>query len=115
VLATFHCVCLAWCFFRLTALADSLACVGKCANFDVDRAWVGGVAEPSLWLALAGYAGLWWVLGRAELLAGRAAAVSPGLGWLALGFRWGCRVALLLLAVLLSPGGVAQPFIYFQF
>src|SRR5262249_54797106 len=29
VLATFHCVCLAWCFFRLTALPDSLACVRK--------------------------------------------------------------------------------------
>src|SRR5205807_8214862 len=29
VALTFHAVCLAWCFFRLTALPASLACVGQ--------------------------------------------------------------------------------------
>jgi len=31
------------------------------------------------------------------------------------GCTWGCAATLLLLAVLLAPGGEAPPFIYFQF
>ena len=42
---TFHCVCLAWCFFRLTLLPDSLICVRKWFEFDWDKALIGGSAD----------------------------------------------------------------------
>src|SRR5262249_2146666 len=37
VVMTFHAVCLAWCFFRLSVLSDSLACVRKWFDFDPAR------------------------------------------------------------------------------
>jgi hypothetical protein len=108
VALTFHCVCLAWCFFRLTNLADSLACVRKCWAFDADKLLVGGVNDVSLWLLLAAYGAL---TGLTYLVARR----TPTRPELEHGFRWGFGAALLVLAVLLSPGGDAPPFIYFQF
>ena len=51
VAVTFHCVCLAWCFFRLTVLADSLACVRKWFVFTLlgvavkRQGWVPGAGE----------------------------------------------------------------------
>ncbi|HZY89505.1 MAG TPA: MBOAT family O-acyltransferase [Gemmataceae bacterium] len=116
VLLTFHGVCLAWCFFRLTALGESLACVRKWVAFDGDKRLVGGAADPSLWLALAGY-GLAVALaaasGRLEVWARLRSGPAGAALWH--GFQWGCRVAVLLLAALLAPGGAAPPFIYFQF
>jgi alginate O-acetyltransferase complex protein AlgI len=109
VALTFHAVCLAWCFFRLTALPDSLACVGKWFVFDADKMWVGGAADRSLWVVLAGYG----VLAAAAAWAGRLG--RPRLAPLWGGFAAGCCVMLLLLAVLLAPGGQAPAFIYFQF
>ena len=113
---TFHCVAAAWCFFRLTDFTDSLRCLGKCVAFDGERLFVGDGADVSLWLLLGVYGvavmlrDLWqrrpaW----AEVWA-RPAAVP-----LARGALWGFGVALLLLSLLLSPGGEAPPFIYFQF
>lgn len=107
VVLTFHCVCLAWCFFRLTLLSDSLACVRKWVVFDTGRLLSPALCDPSLYLLLAGYT-----------------VVSLLACWLerwsrewefADGCRWGLRLATLTLAVLLSPGGTAAPFIYFQF
>jgi D-alanyl-lipoteichoic acid acyltransferase DltB (MBOAT superfamily) len=127
VVMTFHCVCLAWCFFRLTVLADSLACVGKWFTFDADRMFVGGSEDLSLWLALAAYGALAWLAYHVDF---RSALVSLRRGREALsleqlpaqvrepmarGFLWGFGVMLLVLAVLLSPGGQSAPFIYFQF
>jgi D-alanyl-lipoteichoic acid acyltransferase DltB (MBOAT superfamily) len=116
ILLTFHCVCLAWCFFRLTVFGDSLACVRKWFAFDADKVWVGQVADVSLWVVIAGYAAivgmskiiaLWWNAERS-----RSETPAPAL---ALGMQWGFRVAVLCLAALLSPAGAAPPFIYFQF
>lgn len=45
IVLTFHCVCLAWCFFRLTAFPEALTCVEKCYQFDSDKACVG--AQPT--------------------------------------------------------------------
>jgi alginate O-acetyltransferase complex protein AlgI len=113
VILTFHCVCLAWCFFRLTVLADSLACVRKAFVCDTDKLLAGDAKDASLWLLLALYgAGAWaarWV--RLPSLAEVEVQAAP----LARGFAWAVGVTLLLLAVLLSPGGMAPPFIYFQF
>src|SRR5262249_3226082 len=128
VVVTFHCVCLAWCFFRLTVLSESLACVQKWFVFDRAKLFVGGSDDLSLWLALAAYGLAAW---RAHCLDFRAAVfafrkrgesaaslenlpagvTSPA----ARGFLWGIGFGLLALAVLLSPGGNSAPFIYFQF
>jgi D-alanyl-lipoteichoic acid acyltransferase DltB (MBOAT superfamily) len=116
VAATFHVVCLAWCFFRLTVLRDSLVCVRKWFVFDGGKCFAGGSGDLSLWLVLALYGLLVLAVGQAR----RAPAVAalqerPSSVPLAHGFAWGLGVALLALAVLLSPGGEAPPFIYFQF
>lgn len=110
---TFHCVCLAWCFFRLSVLADSLACVRKVFAFDRHRMWVGGAYDPSL-IALVAYGLIVWLV----LVPGKQVwehdwrpAVAP----LQRGLLWGFSLTLLLLALLLSPGGDSPAFIYFQF
>ncbi|HBI44702.1 MAG TPA: MBOAT family protein [Planctomycetales bacterium] len=110
---TFHAVCLAWCFFRLPALPDSLACVAKWFVFNSDKVWVGGAADASLWAALAGYGLLAALAGRAQrwLETRPRPFPAPFLR----GFVWTFSLMLLLLAVLLSPGGTAPAFIYFQF
>jgi alginate O-acetyltransferase complex protein AlgI len=109
VALTFHAVCLAWVFFRLPALGDSLACLGKA--FGGGRRCVGGAWDASLWAALAGY-------GLVAALAGRAVRRlenAPGPSPLLRGFAWAYGGALLLVAALLGPGGEQPAFIYFQF
>ena len=113
IVLTFHAVCLAWCFFRLTVLADSLACVARCLACDADKTWVGGAADASLWVALAAYPALALVGSRALHWLGERTRPLPAP--VCRGFAWGFSVALLLLALLLSPGGTAPAFIYFQF
>jgi alginate O-acetyltransferase complex protein AlgI len=116
ITVTFHLVCLAWCFFRLTDLGESLACVKKWLVFDVDKMLVGNAADPSLLVLLAAY-GLFAVaahLSKPYLLAGGQTEPSPDHP-VRRGFTWGFGAALLLLALLLSPGGDTPAFIYFQF
>jgi alginate O-acetyltransferase complex protein AlgI len=110
---TFHCVCLAWCFFRLSNLADSMACIRKAYLFDRHLMWVGGAFDRSL-IALVAYGLLAWIaLGPAKklLAAGWQSAPRP----IVHGFVWGFSLTLLVLAILLSPGGESPAFIYFQF
>jgi D-alanyl-lipoteichoic acid acyltransferase DltB (MBOAT superfamily) len=113
VVLTFHAVCLAWCFFRLTVLSESLACVGKWFVFDRDKLLVGGANDVSLWLLLGLYGAGVWLAHRARRLPVLDWLAAPGP--LARGFAWGAAAMLLVLAVLLSPGGEKPPFIYFQF
>jgi D-alanyl-lipoteichoic acid acyltransferase DltB (MBOAT superfamily) len=114
VALTFQCVCLAWCFFRLTDLQASVMCVQKWLVFDADKLLAGGSADRSLWLLLGVYAVFAWLGNRyGPRLA--ATATRPVLAPFSRGFAWGFGVTLLLLAVLLAPGGEAPPFIYFQF
>ncbi len=115
VAATFHAVCLAWVFFRLSALPDSFACLRKWFVFDAEKLFVGGSADVSLWLLLGLYGPLALLGHRLEKWAAERPEGAPYLGPMGHGFRWGVCVALLLLAVLLSPGGEKPPFIYFQF
>ncbi len=110
VLVTFHCVCLAWCFFRLTRFEDSAACVRKWVECDAGKMWAGPWVDPAVWLALAFYAALAWA---AEGLRGWSA---KGTGEpVAIGAVWGVRFAALALAALLAPTGASGAFIYFQF
>jgi D-alanyl-lipoteichoic acid acyltransferase DltB (MBOAT superfamily) len=107
VVLTFHCVCLAWCFFRLTALSDSLTCVSKWVVFDADRMLSPALLDRPLLVLAAAYVVVSLVVAALERWAKGEAFV--------VGMHWGLRAAVLLLAVLLAPGGSAQPFIYFQF
>ena len=75
--------------------------------------WHGRIADGSLWGVLLGYAAavaawtwLWRHAGELRDASWRPAAV---------GCQWGLCAALVLLALLLAPGGQAAPFIYFQF
>ena len=104
---TFHAVCLAWCFFRLTAFADSVECVRKCVEFDPTRMWSGTYTDPSVLMGLGSY-GMVLLVASAARFRGEPTPFRTG-------FAWGVRVATLLLAVLLASPDSGQPFIYFQF
>jgi alginate O-acetyltransferase complex protein AlgI len=110
VVLTFHCVCLAWCFFRLTHFADSIACVRKWVECDLAKMWSGPWTDPAVWLAILFYAALAWA---AEAL--RRAAAKENSVPFAVGAAWGVRFATLALAALLAPVGANVAFIYFQF
>jgi D-alanyl-lipoteichoic acid acyltransferase DltB (MBOAT superfamily) len=113
---TFHLVCLAWCFFRLTDLADSLACVQKWLVFDADKMFVGKAADPSLWVVLIAYGLVAWLAHLARpWMRFEGPIVSSRELPFRWGFAWGFSAAVLLLAFLLSPGGTSPAFIYFQF
>lgn len=113
---TFHAVCLAWCFFRLTELPASWACVRKWLLFDADKMWVGNVADASLWVLLLAYGGIAYLAHRLRraVIEGEPGAL-PEYRPLGTGFTWGYGAALVFLAVLLAPGGEKPAFIYFQF
>jgi alginate O-acetyltransferase complex protein AlgI len=112
---TFHCVCAAWCFFRLTVLNQSLACLKHWIRFDADKMFVGGSGDVSIWALLGVYFLGSWI---AQSLANQA-KIALERRWfdapLTQGLLWGSAVALILLSLCLSPGGAVQPFIYFQF
>jgi alginate O-acetyltransferase complex protein AlgI len=113
---TFHCVCVAWCFFRLTDFTQSLVCLSKCLSFDTGKQFAGDSGDPSLWLLLVAYTMVVWAIRRlTQAGVWEGVLVRPRLAPVAHGFLWGFGVVLLLLALLLSPGGEAPPFIYFQF
>jgi D-alanyl-lipoteichoic acid acyltransferase DltB (MBOAT superfamily) len=109
VLLTFHCVCLAWCFFRLTRLSESLVCVRKWLVFDADKMLSPAVFDPSLLACLSLYAAASLAVSRAAPLGGERRE-----GFVA-GLAWGVKVALVVLAICLAPGRQSAPFIYFQF
>jgi hypothetical protein len=109
VMLTFHCVCLAWCFFRLTRFADSVACVRKWVECDPAKMWTGPWTDPAVWLAIVFYVMLTWA---AEALRKSAAGNSQPF---TVGAAWGVRFATLALAALLAPVGASAAFIYFQF
>lgn len=107
IVLTFHCVCLAWCFFRLTVLSESLACVRKWFVFNVHQSVSSALLDPTLPLLLLAYVIASQIVERLDRSA-RLPAFTAGC-------RWGLRVGLLILAVLLAPGTSSSPFIYFQF
>jgi alginate O-acetyltransferase complex protein AlgI len=107
---TFHCVCAAWCFFRLTEWTQSIVCLEKCLSFDADKMLVGQAGNVSLWLLLALYLALCNMLQAMKRIA-EVGETRPT----AEGAMWGTVTGVILLALVLSPGGQATPFIYFQF
>ena len=116
LLLTFHVVCLARAFFRITHFSESVECLRKVVSFDPAKAFVGSAADPSVWLLLAVYGIGVFCFARLR----RGAAVPeffaslrhrPFTG----GLIAGGAVGLLLVSVLLARTGEKMPFIYFQF
>jgi D-alanyl-lipoteichoic acid acyltransferase DltB (MBOAT superfamily) len=116
IFITFNAVSFAWCFFRLTDLADSLACVRKWIVFDADKMLVGGAGDAALWLILAAYG----LATLAAVLLTRGAPLPEvarqfDMRPFARGALWGGALSLVVVAVALAPAGRSTPFIYFQF
>jgi hypothetical protein len=89
--------------------SQAWVCLGKWFVFDADKVLVGGAADASLWVLL-----LMYGLGAAFLHRWAMREHSEERP-MRRGLAWGFGAALLLLAVLLAPGGEKPPFIYFQF
>jgi len=106
-LLTFHAVCLAWCFFRLTVFAESIECVRKCVQFDTAKMWNGTYRDPSVLLALGSYAAI-LLVAWAGKQRGQSTAFHTG-------FAWGLRVTTIILVLIMAPPTNKQPFIYFRF
>jgi D-alanyl-lipoteichoic acid acyltransferase DltB (MBOAT superfamily) len=114
VLVTFHSVCLAWCFFRVTEWQAALVCVGKCFAFDAGKLLVGDAADLALWLLLGAYAAV-AIVGQSPGLPLRELVARLDAKPLARGFAWGFGASLAVLAVVLAPSEARPPFLYFQF
>jgi D-alanyl-lipoteichoic acid acyltransferase DltB (MBOAT superfamily) len=116
VFLTFNAVCVAWCFFRLTHLPDSIACLAKWFVFEPAKAFAGGSGDLSLWLLLAGYAVATFAARALTQCAELPEAIARlDARPLTSGMIWGGSAGLFVLALLLNPGTQSQPFIYFQF
>jgi D-alanyl-lipoteichoic acid acyltransferase DltB (MBOAT superfamily) len=114
---TFHAVVLAWAFFRITHWAVSLLCVAACFRFDPARMLGGAATDPSLLAPIFAY-GVWALVEHRLKPRITTAAGEYEIGRLPPllhGAAWGGAILLLLLGVILKPGGEAPPFIYFQF
>ena len=113
---TFHAVCLAWAFFRISDFSAALACVRAIFVFDPALVLVGGSADPSVWLLVAAYGAAALLLRHGFMISSpeKVAAFAPAIGFRS-GLLWGGSLGLGLLAWLLAPSGDVPPFIYFQF
>ncbi len=113
ILLTFHAVCLAWCFFRLTSSADAWICVRKAFAFDTSMGLAGRAYDPTLWISLVGYL-LIMQVGRQIRRAWESSGHKTTAAFWQ-GADWGYGAGLILLAILLAPAGGTPSFIYFQF
>jgi D-alanyl-lipoteichoic acid acyltransferase DltB (MBOAT superfamily) len=116
IVLTFHAVCFAWIFFRLTSLTDIANCIRKLYAFDADKMFVGGSADVPLWTLLAAYASATAI----AVLLTRAKPLPEAIPLFerrafARGAAWGISAGLLVLTAALQQVGQAPPFIYFQF
>lgn len=113
---TFHLVVLAWGFFRLTSLGESLQCVGRMFFFDPSLPLANAVLDPLLLGLLGLYAVHAFVEHRAKERVREGDGYSlAGLAPFLQGVAWGDALMLLLLGIFLAPTGVPPAFIYFQF
>ena len=112
VLLTFHLVCFAWAFFRITDFREALLCAGRI--FTWTRAFPGGAGDVSLWLLLGAYGLLSVVVAVSR--SARFTTVRERIpAALRTGFAFGFWAGLFLLCWVLSPAPEGRPFIYFQF
>lgn len=115
-LLTFHAVCIAWAFFRLTSPVQSIASIKQWFVFDFSTMMKGDAWDISILALLAVYA----VFVAAELACKRwrlheRVTRGPVTHPFLQGLAWGISVVLVILAIILAPSGEAPAFIYFQF
>jgi len=113
---TFHVVCLARAFFRITHFSESCECLRKVLCFDSGKVFVGGAADLSVWLLLGVYGIGVLVFARLR----RGASVPEFFAALhtrpfTRGLIAGGAIGLLVVSILLARTGEKMPFIYFQF
>lgn len=116
IVLTFHAVCFAWIFFRLSSLEDIGNCIRKLYRFDAEKLLVGGSADVPMWTLLGGYA-------VATIVAVSLSRMKPLPEAIpqfdrvpfSRGAAWGISAGLLILTAALQQVGQAPPFIYFQF
>lgn len=115
MILTFHAVCFAWCFFRLTDIPSSLACITRIFSFNAERMLVGGASDASLWVLLGVYALVSLLIANGKRwLEGTSTMESPLMAPFVRGMQWGAVSVALLVSIVLARGDAA-PFIYFQF
>jgi alginate O-acetyltransferase complex protein AlgI len=116
IVLTFHAICFAWIFFRLTSLADIGNCIRKLYTFDAGKMFVGGSADLPLWTLLTGYA----IATAIAVILTRMKPLPEAIPHFerqafARGAAWGISFGMLVLVAALQQIGQAPPFIYFQF
>ncbi|HEY4285192.1 MAG TPA: MBOAT family O-acyltransferase [Chthoniobacterales bacterium] len=116
VALTFNVVCLAWSFFRLNQLSESVEALRKVLQFEPAKLFAGGAADLSVWLLLGVYAMGVFCFARLR----RGASVPEFFAALhtrpfARGLITGGVIGLLIVSILLARTGEKVPFIYFQF
>ncbi len=116
ILLTFNVVTLAWCFFRLNPLRESMACLRKVFSFDTGKMFVGGAADLSVWLLVLVYgAGVICFSAARRSVSVEEFFLRVRARPLADGWLTGAAVGLLFVSILLARVGEKIPFIYFQF
>lgn len=116
IAVTFHAVCFAWIFFRLSSLNDIENCIRKIFVFDAEKMLVGGSADVPVWVLLIGYA----IATAIAVAVTRMKPLPDAIPQFerqafVRGAAWGVCAGLLLLTGALQQVGQAPPFIYFQF
>ena len=116
VALTFNAVCLAWCFFRLTDVRQSLICVTQWFRFDSETMFIGLAENGALWIWLVAYALVVFAVSRMSRTPQISGFCAELRGHpLGRGVIWGAAASLLIISLLLARTGERAPFIYFQF
>jgi D-alanyl-lipoteichoic acid acyltransferase DltB (MBOAT superfamily) len=109
---TFHLVCFAWVFFRITDFGQAWVCARRLFTWDV--AFAGGSANVSLWVLMAAYGVISMAVSFSNSFRMRGVKrriPAP----LRIGFAVGFWTGLFIVSWFLSPAPEGNPFIYFQF
>ena len=113
---TFHIVCLARAFFRLTHVTESWECLRKVLSFDHSKMLAGGANDLSIWVLLIVYGVgtlCFAALRRGETVPAFFASLRSRP--FAHGLLGGGAAGLFVVSILLARTGEKAPFIYFQF
>lgn len=115
IVVTFHAVCIAWAFFRVTDFQQALLVLKKCIWFDRGRFISKTIVDPSVWTPIIMYGMVisimsFWL----KTVSNNDQPAKELEGFSRRGFAIGFGITLLGISWLLSPGEKSA-FIYFQF
>jgi D-alanyl-lipoteichoic acid acyltransferase DltB (MBOAT superfamily) len=115
IAATFHFVCIAWAFFRITDFQSALLVLKKCIWFERGRLISSSIGDPSVWIPIFMYGIVISIMsGWLKTVSNNNHPAREIQGLFHRGFAIGFGTALLGLSWMLSPGEQSA-FIYFQF